>query len=271
MSKQAKIITLVIVFLIAVGISAYGIITGEEAIMDVLPKMIITLISFAIVIIKISTGQSNGRKSLAFYENHYKKEVEHAFAYDAKSKKKLLEATRLYDENKFNTSLKILAMLKDKCEYWEDSCAVGLFEALNYTDMGQTQKAYEVYKELIDRLDANETVYINMGHLLQTVYHEEDRAVDCYEKAIRKNPNSALAYNNLASLYFDTGEWEEAVKNAKKALEISPKTYQAASLLAIVYACMKNEEESAKYFAVAVSAGEDKATLTKAIDFYKRK
>ncbi len=271
MSAKAKIIALCIVFVLAVGISVYGIVTGDEEIKNEIPRMIIVAISFATVIIKIVTGNSGGRKRLSFYEQHYKNEVENAFFYEPKKKKKLLEATRLYDENKYKKALKVLGKLKNQCDCWEDSCAVGLFTGLCYTDMGQIEAAYNTYEELIDRVEANETVYINMGHLLQTVYHEEDRAIECYKKALQKNPKNAVAYNNIASLSFDTGDWEEAISSAKKALEINSKTYQAASLLAIMYACMGDDDASNKYFAVAVSGGENKDKLKTAIEFYKMK
>ncbi|MBQ8003460.1 MAG: tetratricopeptide repeat protein [Clostridia bacterium] len=269
MSAKAKIITLIVVFLLAMGVSVYGIVTGDEEIREEIPRMIVVAISFAAVIVKVATGQGSRRRSLSFYENHYKKELENAFFYEPKKKKRLLEATRFYDENKYKKSLKILKKLKNECDCWEDCCAVGLFMGLCYTDMGHVQDAYNTYNELIDRVEANDTVYLNMGHLLQTVYQEEDRAVECYQKALQLNPNNPIIYNNLASLQFDTGDWDEAITNAKKALEINSKTYQAASLLAIMYACEGNDEESAKYFAVAVSGGANKVNLKKAVEYYK--
>lgn len=271
MSAKAKIITLVIVFLLAVGISVYGIVTGEDELKSEIPRMVITAVSLGAIIVKIATGTGGGRKTLSFYEKHYKNDIENAFFYEPKKRKKLLEATRLYDESKYKKALRILKNLKTRCDCWEDSCAVGLFTGLCYTDMGNTEAAYNTYEELIDRVEANETIFINMGHLLQTVYHEEDRAIECYKKALQKNPKDAIAYNNIASLSFDVGDWDEAISNAKKALEINSKTYQAASLLAIMYACMGDEDASNKYFAVAVSGGENKDKLKKAIDFYKMK
>lgn len=269
MSRNAKIIALVAVFLLAAGASAYGIVTGDAELKREIPRMVAVAISFAGIIVKLLVGEGGGKRSLAFYEEQYKKELEHAFKYDRKSKKKLLEATRFYNEGKYKKSLKLLESISGKCEYSEDSCAVGLFKGLNYTDMGQVEKAHAVYEELIDRVQANETVYINMGHLLQTVYHEEDKAVECYKKALRINPRNAIIYNNLASLLFDEGDWDEAIANAKKALELDSKTYQAATLLAIIYSCMGNEEESKKYFAVAVAGGENTVNLRNAIEHYK--
>ena len=52
---------------------------------------------------------------------------------------------------------------------------------------------------------------------------EWKRAEDCYRKAIRKEPDNADAFNNLAWLYYTRNEnLDEAERLARKAIELNP-------------------------------------------------
>ena len=167
MSVKTKIIILSVVFGLAVGVSVYGIVTGNDTINEELPRMLILALTFAGAIVKILWGNNRVHKSRDFYEMTYKKQLENAFSDDPKKRKKLLTAVRLFDEDKYKKSVKMLTKLKGECTCGWDRCAVGLFLARNYTEMGEIAKAHAVYKELIDHLDVTETIYNNMGYLSQ--------------------------------------------------------------------------------------------------------
>ena len=54
-------------------------------------------------------------------------------------------------------------------------------------------------------------------------YREElsyNKAIDYYKQALLVNPNNAYIYNNLAKIYFDLNDHQEAMKNSFKALEM---------------------------------------------------
>ncbi|MBQ7875664.1 MAG: tetratricopeptide repeat protein [Clostridia bacterium] len=269
MSVKVKIIILSVIFCLAVGISGYGIVTGDDTIKEELPRMIILALTFAGAIVKILWGTKRVHKSLDFYEISYKKQLENAFSESPAKRKKLLKAVRFFDEDKYKKSIKLLTKLKNECTCSWDRCAVGLFLGRNYTDMGEIAKAHAVYKELIDRLEVNENIYNNMGYLSQIYYQDMEEALMYYKKALDINPKHANTYNNIANIYFNIGYWDDAEMFAKKALDLNPKVYQASSLLAIIYSCMGDEEEAGKYFTVAVSNGKNKAELKKAIEYYK--
>lgn len=49
-----------------------------------------------------------------------------------------------------------------------------------------------------------------------------DAAVDCYTKAILKNPSVPHYYTNRALCYLNKKQWPQAVQDAKHALEKDP-------------------------------------------------
>ena len=54
-------------------------------------------------------------------------------------------------------------------------------------------------------------------------YREElsyNKAIDYYKQALLVNPNNAYIYNNLAKIYFDLNDHQEAMKNSFKGLEM---------------------------------------------------
>lgn len=271
MSNKTKIIILSVAFVALVAVIIYGLITGDATIKDAIVELGVAAVTFLVVLLKVLWVGREIHKPLSFYEVSYRRLIEHAFKDDAKSRRKLLMALRLFDEDRCKSSLKMLKKLEDACITSHDRCAVGLFIARNYTDMGNYGDAYNKYSELIERLDVNETIYNNMGFLAQEHFSDLDTAFECYKKALDINPKHAFTYNNIAQIYFDWGEWEAAEDFAKKALEFSPKVYQAAGLLAIIYSCTGNSEDADKYFAVAVRNGKDKTELMNAIKFYKEK
>jgi len=85
-------------------------------------------------------------------------------------------------------------------------------------------------REKRDRIaDARQKTMKNPTHdnfinLSLTLYNE-GRFMECIkacEEALRVNPGSTAAYNNICSAYNQLGEWEKAVKACGRALEIDP-------------------------------------------------
>ena len=49
---------------------------------------------------------------------------------------------------------------------------------------------------------------------------EFDRAIECYQKSIRINPNDASTWSYLGCVYNDMWEYNKALKCFKKSIEI---------------------------------------------------
>lgn len=269
MSNKVKIITLTLLFLVVLGIFGYSVYTGEESVSENLPRMILTAASYILVIFKIATGnEQRGRNSLAFYEKSYRKEIGQAFYDDKNKKKRLLEAIRLYNENKYDKALKMLEALQYDTYSRDDRLAVALFMGLCYMDSGQEEKAYMVYRPFVDTREATDSIYINCGYLMQKYFNDEDKAIYYYEKAAQLNTKNDVVCNNIADMAFSKGDMDKAIEYATRALEINDKRHEAASLLAIIYSKRGDKALADKYFHMAVVAGQDKKELKNAIEYY---
>ena len=62
MTQKIKIIVLISVLIICVGMVVYGTVSGEASIKDVMPRLILMLLSAIVVIIKILTLNPKNRK-----------------------------------------------------------------------------------------------------------------------------------------------------------------------------------------------------------------
>ncbi len=253
--KKALVVVLVLLIVVSVGIYAYDVAVNGTPYNKNLFKVAILVVSFVASIVRILKG-GNARKPLNFYEKSYPTELAGVFVRDEKSRKKLLEAIRFYNENKFQKAISLLDGLKSKRPAKKDLSAVLLFTALCYTDWGLPEEAVKVYNELLLNDEKNTTALSNLG-ILYSKDNKYYEALECFEKAIDINPDNHFAYNNMAQMYYREGEYEGAVECSLAALDICPGFRQSAALLAIIYGGYGYDKEYAKYYKIAVDGGED--------------
>lgn len=252
--------------LFGIGLYLYEVFVKHLSPTENLFKLIILAVSGVGGLIKLYGGGKK-RRSLDFYEKSYQAELKGAFAQDSASRRSLLQALRLYNENKFSAAAKALEKLRVKCSTHADLYSVELFIALSYTDMGAESFAITVYEGMLSRGLTSATVYGNLGSLYSSC-GMKDKAKEVLNLAVNVNPGADVAYNNLAHLEFKLGEFDSAKMHAVRALEINFKNRQAASLLAMIYAVEMNEEEEKKYTKMAIAAGQDALKLESAKRYY---
>lgn len=210
---------------------------------------------------------NRGRRSLTSYESAYREHIRDAFADRPFYRKKLLCAIRLYNEDRYDKTIKYLLDLQEVSRTRDDIYAVGLMLGLTLTDMGCYNDAIRVYNALIQKNITSSTIYGNLGHVHSTLGNLRD-AISYIELAIQNDVNNPAAYNNLAKLYFDIFDFENAKSNALKALQINHKMYQASTLLAIIYTIEDDKANAEKYSHMAIAGGKDPAELNEAIARY---
>ena len=259
--KKALIAVFILLAIASIGIYVYDIVANGTPYTKNLFKVSIVVVSFGASIAKLLAGRGS-RTPLTFYEKQYAKELGGVFARDPKSRKKLLEAIRLFNENKHSKAISSFEKLKALRPSKRDLSVVCIFSALCYEDWGLTDEAIREYKQSLANDPQNATVLSNLG-VLYAQRSDFVNAEDCYQKAIEVNPSNHFAINNLAQLYYREGEYEGAVEYSLDALEICPDFKPAASLLAIIYGGYGYEKEYAKYLKIAVQAGADRETIEK--------
>lgn len=253
----------VLLILAAVGLYVYGIVVNGDGPTDNLLRSVIIALSGVSALMKTFPK----RRPLMTYANAFAKELGSAFAEDPKKRERLLEAVRLFDEDKNSAALKLLADLKLDARTRDEIYAVGLFTALCQKDLGLNAAAIATYEDTAARGAESSQLYSNLGILYGET--EPDKAFSAYMKAIKLDPQNPMPHNNVAALMLRLGEYDGAGEAAANALEINPNQHQAWTTLAIVSAIQGDAERSEKCIRKAVECGQEEAALRRAIIHYK--
>lgn len=64
---------------------------------------------------------------------------------------------------------------------------------------------------------------------------EYDRAIECYQEALKMNPSLSVCWTNMGKAYREKGERQKAIDCFRKALEINPDNHQARFSWAKIY------------------------------------
>ena len=72
-------------------------------------------------------------------------------------------------------------------------------------------------------------------------------AIGQFEKAVEVKPDFMEALQNLASSYFRAEQYEKAIGAAEKALEIDPRSVQMIKLVSVAYSKVGNENKALEY------------------------
>ncbi len=266
--KYTNSLWIVIVVLAILGIVAfylYDVIILKTSYTNNLFRMLAVVFLLLGTLVRLIHG--GGRKSLEIYEKAYENEIGFAFKDKPFLRKKLLCACRLYDESNYRKSLKYLFQLLKESEFERDEIPVLLFIALCYTDAGVPSEAIKVYYDLLKRDPCHAQVHSNLGSL----YIQEgnfEMALQHYNKSIECNKDNYFAYINRANYYFRIREYENAISDAKRALDIKNNGQEAASLLTVIYAINKDKINKEKYYHIAITSGKRSDDLNAAIRYF---
>ncbi len=227
-------------------------------------RMLAVVFGLLATLVRINKGR---RKTLAIYEKAYENEIGYAFKNKPIQRKKLLCACRLFDESNYKKALKYLFQLLNECEFDRDTIPVLLFIALCYEDAGCIDDAISGYYELLKVDPDNAQVHNNLGGLF-IKYGDFESALKHYNKSIEIMPDYYYAYVSRANYYFRTEEYDNAIDDAKKALELKNNGVEAASLLTIIYALMDDEENKKKYYHLSITSGKHPQDLNEAVNYF---
>ncbi|MBQ2930455.1 MAG: tetratricopeptide repeat protein [Clostridia bacterium] len=252
----------VLLILAAVGLYVYGIVVNGDGPTDNLLRSVIIALSGVSALMKTFPK----RRPLTTYANAFAKELGSAFAEDPKKRERLLEAVRLFDEDKNSAALKLLEELKLDARTRDEIYAVGLFTALCQKDLGLSAAAIATYEDTAAKGAESSQLYSNLGILYGET--DPDKAFSAYMKAIKLDPQNAMPHNNVAALLLRLGEYDGAGQAAANALEINPNQHQAWTTLAVVSAIQGDAERSEKCIRKAVECGQEEAALRRAITHY---
>jgi serine/threonine protein kinase len=110
--------------------------------------------------------------------------------------------------------------------------------------------------EVAVQLEPDFFVYFELGVKFQK-QGQYELAIEQYRKAIEMEYNYAKTHNNLASVYFLMGKYNEAIKEYREAIDIKPDYAEAYYNLGMVYEAMKDFDQAIDNFKMVVSLKPD--------------
>lgn len=264
---QRKILISILVFLILgiIALYVYDVAVLKNDPQENLMKSVVVFSSLVLSLIRMIKGRPN---NLAFFENAYREEINKAFEEDKNLRKKLVSATRDFNDGNIKKAVKKLSFLLEKANTVYDKCAVKLFFALCMEECERYDLTVSWYLSLLED-NPYHTIALNNLSALYNKTGNNKLAVKYGKMSINAAPDNAFAYANVASAYFDDYDLKNAEEFALKALGLKSDLKEAASLLAIIYSIENNLEKAQKYSHIAVASGEDAEKLEDAIDGYK--
>jgi serine/threonine protein kinase/tetratricopeptide (TPR) repeat protein len=130
------------------------------------------------------------------------------------------------------------------------------YNNLQQTELSQQnrQKAFE----LRDRASEREKLYITSHYYADN--GQLDKGITAYELYRQTYPRDSTPYNNLAVIYNQLGQFDNALENAKRAVELEPDSLSGYGQLAQAYSGLNRVEEArATVNAVFLRKGSTKA------------
>lgn len=253
----------VLLILTGVGLYAYGVLANGEEPTKNLPRTLIIILSGVSALMKTFPK----RRPLNQFAAAYQKELGSAFQEDGKKREALLNAARLYNEDKCTAALKVLDELRQDARTRDEIYAVGIFTALCQESLGLNAAAIAAYEDTAAKGAESSQLYSNLG-IRYANAGEVNKAAEAYMKAIRLDPKNPLPHNNIANLMLQLGEYDGAAEAAANAIDLNPSQYQAWTVLAIVAGVKGDEEHCEQCVRKAVECGQDENALRRAITHY---
>lgn len=110
-----------------------------------------------------------------------------------------------------------------------------------YSAKGESDRALADYSQALKINPNSALAYYNRGEEYQSQRGDLDRAIAEYDKAIAIDPNYANAYFNRGLAYGKKGDYNKALADAKKCLQLSPDDEDAKKLLMAVENAMRGQ------------------------------
>jgi tetratricopeptide (TPR) repeat protein len=92
---------------------------------------------------------------------------------------------------------------------------------------------------------------LNKGVSLDNLGHHRE-AIQCYDEALRLNPQDSKVYNNRGTAYRALGQHEQALKDYDKAIELNPWYPHAYNNRGLVYRALGQHEQAVKDFDMVI-------------------
>lgn len=110
------------------------------------------------------------------------------------------------------------------------------------------QRASQIYQQVIKLDPDNATALNNYGYMLAELGENLDEAEEMIRKALKIRPNEPAFWDSLGWVYFQRGEYKEALKWVEKAVRAQPNDDELRYHLGMIYWKLGDKEKALKEF-----------------------
>lgn len=191
-------------------------------------------------IVRADIYSAQNKKRLAI------KDLEKSIKIDNNSTAKLMLAEIYLMQNNEEKAIKLLE------EVSNDNAKISAIIEQNigkiYTESGNFEKAYEVYKRLSERLygSSKAIILMQLGDVLNKLGRYEE-AGEVFEELTTLTPNDTINYYIAGKFYEYTKNYDKAEKMYLGALNINPTYAQTLKRLSVVYLLQNRTQDALKY------------------------
>ncbi|WP_293308712.1 tetratricopeptide repeat protein [Pedobacter sp. UBA5917] len=137
----------------------------------------------------------------------------------ALAKNKAQQAYKLEDEEgKFDEAIKLL---EESQKLDPENITYPYELAYSYSGKKDHQKAAEILEKLTRHKDVYDLVYQALGNAYDYL-GQPDKAIDTYEKGLKKFPKSGKIYTELGNMQLNRKDFNNAIKYYEKGIEAEP-------------------------------------------------
>ena len=156
--------------------------------------------------------------------------------------------------------------LFDKAEHWYRQAVVGTKHSqLFYDRMGdlalrnnETDLCLDCYRKVLEANPLNRDVLVKLATVLQTYYPDNtSETIECYEKLLEFNVDTAAIYYELGHLYLRREDKINSVSAFKLALEKEPTNPYYNNSLAYAYSRAELYDDAIEYYQKAIAINPD--------------
>ncbi|OAB80846.1 toll/interleukin-1 receptor domain-containing protein [Cochleicola gelatinilyticus] len=131
--------------------------------------------------------------------------------------------------------------------------------AHNKANLFKKEEAKFFYEKAIELNPNSESSWNNLGFLYDKQFKQEKKAMECYQTAIRINPNLIIARINLALIFSSKNLTKKAENQYLEILKINPQEPKAHNNIGNIYRGFKNKEKAIFHFKKAIEYKPDYA------------
>lgn len=161
---------------------------------------------------------------------------------------------------------------KEAIEYLEKAVTINTVDVFSMSILSQLyqeNKDYEKSDAMFDRIlvidSGNEAILNNYSYSLAVRGIRLDKALEMIQKALSKAPHNAHYLDTMGWIYYQSGQYELALKFVNQSYKIDDSSWEVADHLGDIYWKLKKPAEAKAFWERAFELNKDQSQILKKI------